>query len=601
VPVPGRHRLGFVRLLGAMALGSALSSVAHAQGIETAVMPGQVIQGHAKLEADCKNCHVRFNRAAQTGLCLDCHKDVARDFAQHKGYHGQLQEKECRSCHTEHKGRGANISPLPRAFDHASTGFALRGAHAAPKVQCAACHVAGKKFRDAPSDCHGCHARDDKHRGSLGTACADCHKETAWKDTRFDHGKTRFPLRNRHADVPCKSCHVDPKFKGAPLACVSCHDKDDQKKGHQGRFGGKCESCHSDRGWKAATFDHNRDTKYPLRGLHQKVGCNTCHRAGGQPEKLATGCVACHKGDDAKQGHHGMFGEKCESCHVETGWKATRFNHARDAHFQLRGRHAQLKCVSCHVGLLYREKLGTTCASCHAENDVHKGKLGPKCDSCHNETAWKQTRFDHGRTRFPLVGGHAKVTCKACHVTQQFKDAPTDCAACHKKNDVHKGALGAACQSCHGVATWKQARFDHGLARFPLLGKHATTKCKDCHRTQQFKDSPTACYACHRKDDRHKLRLGTRCEQCHEPRRWSEWSFDHDRSTSFRLEGGHRGLDCAACHKAPMPSAKLAGTCVSCHEDRDVHNGAFGRFCDRCHVASSFKTLRSGGSGRLFQ
>ena len=529
--MPRERVLAFVRLLCAMALGWTLSSLAHAQGIETAIMPGQVIAGHAKLESNCKNCHVRFNRAAQTDLCLDCHKDVAKDFARRQGYHGRVPEKECRSCHTEHKGRDAKIAPLPRAFDHSQTDFVLRGAHAAQKVQCAACHVASRKFRDAPSDCHGCHAQDDKHRGALGTACADCHKETAWKDTFFDHSKTRFPLRNGHVEVPCKSCHADPTFKGAPLACVGCH-----------------------------------------------------------------------RGDDEKKGHKGKFGEKCDSCHVETRWKATTFNHGHDAHYELLGRHAQLRCAACHVGFLYKEKLATTCVSCHTKADVHKGKLGPKCDSCHNETTWKQTRFDHNRTRFPLVGGHGKPPCKACHVTQQFKGAPTECYACHRKDDVHKAALGTACESCHGAANWKQARFDHGLARFPLLGKHAAVKCRDCHATQQFKDAPSDCYACHRKDDRHKLRLGTRCEQCHQARSWRQWDFDHDRRTRFRLDGKHRGLDCAACHKAPMQTAvKVSDTCVGCHEDRDVHNGAFGRFCERCHVTSSFKTLRPAGSGRFFQ
>jgi hypothetical protein len=33
----------------------------------------------------------------------------------------------------------------------------------------------------------------------------------------------------------------------------------------------------------------------------------------------------------------------------------------------------------------------------------------------------------------------------------------------------------------------------------------------------------------------------------------------------------------------------------------DVHNGGFGRFCDRCHVTSSFKTIKSGAAGRVSQ
>ena len=49
---------------------------AGSQGIESILAPGQVIHGHAKLENDCKQCHVRFDRKAQSGLCTDCHKEV---------------------------------------------------------------------------------------------------------------------------------------------------------------------------------------------------------------------------------------------------------------------------------------------------------------------------------------------------------------------------------------------------------------------------------------------------------------------------------------------------------------------------------------------
>ena len=40
-------------------------------------------------------------------LCLDCHKDVAKDVHGKAGFHGRIREPVCRTCHTEHKGRGA--------------------------------------------------------------------------------------------------------------------------------------------------------------------------------------------------------------------------------------------------------------------------------------------------------------------------------------------------------------------------------------------------------------------------------------------------------------------------------------------------------------
>ena len=140
-------------------------------------MPGKVIAGHAKYEQECANCHVKFDKAAQDGLCLDCHKEVARDVRAKQGYHGRLKPEACRSCHTDHKGRDVNIVQLDeKAFDHAKTDFALAGAH--PRVACRTCHVAGKKYREAPGACDGCHRKDDKHKGALGPKCADCHTET---------------------------------------------------------------------------------------------------------------------------------------------------------------------------------------------------------------------------------------------------------------------------------------------------------------------------------------------------------------------------------------------------------------------------------------
>ena len=515
------------------ALSAGFAMTARADNLESVLMPGQVIEGHAKVETDCQKCHVRFKKGAQSGMCLECHEDIARDAVQGRGYHGHLSEQECRACHTEHKGRTANIAPLdPKRFDHKLTEFPLRGGHTAATVQCHDCHPKGKKFRNAPSSCVACHRKDDKHKGKLGDSCTDCHSENNWKDTRFDHSKTRFPLSGKHRDVTCKSCHSDPSFKGASTACVACHRKDDQRKGHKGRFGDKCESCHTDREWKALRFDHDRDTRYALRGKHRLAKCTACHTGFLFKDKTATRCVACHRKDDERKGHKGRFGDKCESCHVEKDWGATIFDHDRQTRYPLRGKHAQAKCGTCHTGPLYGQKLPTTCVSCHEKDDKHKGQEGRDCQRCHNETKWKDVLFDHGLSRFPLLGKHAKVECKKCHLSAQFKDVKSECGACHDKDDKHKRRLGTQCQTCHNAVSWKA------------------------------------------------------------------WRFDHDRQTRFRLDGGHKGLECLACHKKPLSGkVSLSGTCASCHDDDDVHNGGFGRDCQRCHLTSSFKKLRPGVTG----
>ena len=98
---------------------------AWADTVETALMPGQVIEGHAKWEDDCTKCHKRFDKAAQSTLCLDCHKDVRTDVERQKGFHGRFKDQRpCKECHTEHKGRTENIAPISdRTFDHEHTAW----------------------------------------------------------------------------------------------------------------------------------------------------------------------------------------------------------------------------------------------------------------------------------------------------------------------------------------------------------------------------------------------------------------------------------------------------------------------------------------------
>ena len=60
-------------------------NAAVAQGLESALSPGPLARAHAKLEGECKSCHVRFDRAAQDGLCAGCHKEVGQDLRAHTG------------------------------------------------------------------------------------------------------------------------------------------------------------------------------------------------------------------------------------------------------------------------------------------------------------------------------------------------------------------------------------------------------------------------------------------------------------------------------------------------------------------------------------
>ena len=421
---------------------------------EKLVLPGPVIEGHAKLENDCGKCHEPFSRKSQTRLCVACHKEIAVDRLTSQRFHGRRPDaakQDCNHCHADHVGREGDIVQFDReTFDHASTNFPLRDAHAV--VSCASCHARTAKFRGAPGRCVDCHREIEPHKGNLGDACDKCHAETEWQRVKpFDHEATKFPLRDAHRSVSCFACHGGERYKGIGAECVDCHLIQDV---HAGRYGTKCASCHGENKWSLVRFNHDRDTRYPLQGSHSKVKCDACHTGDLYRDKLATTCVSCHHKDDR---HKGQLGTKCEQCHSEVSWRrTTAFDHDI-TRFPLIGRHAAIACEGCHRSPEFKST-PLTCAGCHRDKH-HEGRLGPNCGLCHNPYSWKQWRFDHdSRTNYPLTGAHRDLNCHACHVTRNVTKVttPTDCFSCHRQDDAHQGAFGRVCERCHTTTSFKQ-------------------------------------------------------------------------------------------------------------------------------------------------
>lgn len=419
-------------------------------------MPGPLSSPHAKLEQDCANCHEAFDQTAQDRLCIGCHKPIASDLADRRGFHGKNPEvrgSECRLCHSEHNGRDSSIISINRTlFDHGFTDFVLAGAHR--DLQCENCHGIGKSWSSAPSTCVSCHAKQDPHREALGKACNQCHNENQWRQVAaFDHGQTEFPLAGRHLQVPCLSCHVGEIYKNAGTYCVDCHEPQDV---HGSRLGDDCKACHTEAGWRPARFDHEKITGFPLSGSHAGVECATCHGPS-RVAKLPAGCADCHAAQDV---HKGQLGTGCANCHGTLSWRSgVRFDHGL-TNFPLVGQHVAAACEACHATPAFKT-VATTCVDCHRSDDIHKGRFASACQNCHTAIGWVQVQFDHGRqTSFRLTGRHAKISCYACHSKTNVKTAelPTNCFACHRNDDKHKGAFGQSCDRCHDTGSFKTAR-----------------------------------------------------------------------------------------------------------------------------------------------
>ncbi len=240
-----------------------------------------LVGGHQNVR--CRSCHKVGEKFRDTSSrCDGCHK---------KGPHKNRKKKSCVTCHREDSWK--NIS-----FDHGKTPFPLKGKHT--KAACISCHPAWG-FEKIGKACAGCHLLHDVHGGNYGDMCEKCHVPSSWDKPSYDHVKTRFPLKGKHVGQPCHLCHrekVIHRQSKVDTRCVRCHENDDE---HKGRYGKKCETCHSPVGWKKYTFDHGK-TRFPLRGKHGNVTCSKCHRSFLKKPSREWRCQGCHRGDSVHRG-----------------------------------------------------------------------------------------------------------------------------------------------------------------------------------------------------------------------------------------------------------------------------------------------------------
>jgi hypothetical protein len=82
------------------------------------------------------------------------------------------------------------------------------------------------------------------------------------------------------------------------------------------------------------------------------------------------------------------------------------------------------------------------------------------------------------------------------------------------------------------------------------------------------------------------------CGLCHVAERWDllrpDFTFDHQKSTGYPLEGAHARAACLRCHNDRGPvSAYAARGCGGCHPD--PHQSTLGLDCTRCHEQTTWR------------
>jgi len=446
---------------------------------------GYMLEGkHSDLNS-CRSCHSTAYIKIETGSdesinlertylgldqeCLTCHEDE----------HADQLTNECLDCHTFSQW-------VPSVgFDHSETSYALTGKHA--EVQCEKCH----KYEIAPevhfegaiidsrhpehyaiysrisfNECNSCHK--DIHDGSFGLICSKCHVTDSFQTIisgSFDHTLTGYPLKGKHQNVECISCHksgdmnVDIPYNN----CTDCHDDSHRGQLITSTSGNECSSCHTVDGFVPANYTietHNK-SDFPLSGSHRAIPCFLCHKqivddSGELFTKLSfedTQCQSCHKDVHNGQLDRWINQNGCEFCHTTETWHVTSFDHSL-ARFKLDGKHREIECLECHtiqkgesIEQVWQKPNEMECYSCH--KDIHNAQFNKSnsdkpvtiCKDCHASTGWKNLVFEHDKdTQFPLIGGHDNVECSACHKVEyngdgdsylRYRPTPLTCAECH--------------------------------------------------------------------------------------------------------------------------------------------------------------------------
>jgi hypothetical protein len=627
--------------------------------------PGPLTVSHGALDTKdhCTDCHVGDSKELSNDKCLGCHDhdDLKQRITAGKGFHASamVKGKKCESCHHEHKGKTydvmgwSSIKGGEKSFDHELTGWQLKGKHAA--TDCKDCHKLKDKqglktYMGTDRLCGSCHAKDQPHKFERKDmmACERCHNESVWKPSKsplqFNHDDRKdagMPLLGSHRDVSCTKCHVKNVFNLPAAKPDSCGNAGCHQSPHEGHiFGARpCEWCHSPT-FKTLkniqVFDHSERTRFDLGPAHRQLKCELCHTKSLGEAKPSRACEQCHAKDSHHADRFSAFGTppKCETCHPSGGpkWTPSNFNHGARTKFELKFKHAEQACRSCHRGKgpadfeKFAFDANKDCKSCHAHAKVHSDDEHPdgkykssQCLQCHQNGGNPQMRTGkdnklvtdvHGLTgTFPLIKKHKDVPCADCHTGRDakgktsFSGLKPDCSAagqCHE-DSLHRSTLGNKCLTCHVSGTWDALKFDHNVpfpadakskvAAFPLKGEHKNNKCEACHPERKFVEANTTCAAegCHRDDDAHKGRLGDKCEQCHVET--GDNTFNHNKMSTFKLDGKHLAVRCADCHPSvtfkPRPS-----DCFGCHPEPAVHKGQYGTGCAQCHTTRTWEDVK---------
>jgi len=350
----------------------------------------------------------------------------------------------------------------------------------------------------------------------------------------------------------------------------------------------------------------------------------------------------------------GQENSDCFACHEDASLTTERQGKAVSLYVDQaifsKSVHADLSCVTCHIGLEGKEMphevpvAPVQCGTCHSsEEDLHKeslhGKavargdaLAPNCQSCHGSHAIvpvKSRESAVAPVKVPFV-------CGRCHQegtrVQKEREIPQSrilenySESIHAEGLLKKGlVVSANCASCHTP----HFILPHTDPRSSIARANIATTCTVCHTQieevhrkvikgelwEKQEHTLPACVDCHQPHKARKVfydqgMADKDCLRCHE--RASIRASDDGRSLTVKADplthSMHQKVSCSQCHAGvnasrhrPCETIVQKVDCASCHAEvgqqfqRSMHgrlianNDPNAPTCKECHGTHEVK------------
>ncbi|MFO7901511.1 MAG: cytochrome c3 family protein [Planctomycetota bacterium] len=409
-------------------------------------------------------------------LCLTCHEEYTKTFAEnvHRGIHDEGQA--CESCHGP-----ASQHLITRGEDPDSILSFKTLEPAKASELCLQCH---EEDACAP----GARWRCSVHANNR-VSCRDCHTShynvpPGTKPTTEPiaaaagvHGEQIALAAHRQpADMPSLAGTSNNLGAVSPDTCYKCHgdmyEMQEIAGPHQigGPNGFNCTTCHDAHG---KILDHSR-----------KDLCLECHQEGSPT-------MAWHAST------HNLMGVACTDCHNPhpraavqqfpraTGVSFLHTNVARPKRLAMSVQEPEA-CYKCHAKIYGMNALPS-------HHPIKEGKM--VCSDCHDA---------HGQQEGNLNADTKNLLCWKCHADKQgpfaYEHPPVteDCSICHEPHgtvadNLLKQPPTFLCLRCH--VGHRDGNHGHGervdIDNIPQLRPALYTDCTTCHSQIHGSDLPT--------------------------------------------------------------------------------------------------------------